>query len=104
MTFKLQEPNTPDCPPTANWLQRKIWLYKGTLQWIAFLRMKRFQQLDPEMTPTKMAMVRVAMVCIGLMILNTGWTPASYLGLVPLAFGLIWLVLIAPFIKGTHIK
>lgn len=102
----VQTPSTEHArvPPTANWLQRKIWLICGVLQWTAFLRMTRFQQIDPDLTPAKMALVRVAMVCVGLLILNTGWTPASYLGLIPIVFGLIWLLLIHPFIRGEHVK
>lgn len=42
------------------------------------------------------------LVCIGLVILNTGWTPVSLLGLFPLLLGLGWLLLVQPFIQGEH--
>lgn len=98
--FKPQAPDLPPFPAQGNWFRKTAWRAVGTLKWIAFLRMKSMQRIAPDLTPSQAALINVALVCIGLVILNTGWTPLCYLGTIPLVLGMAWLVLVQPFIKG----
>ena len=98
--FKPKAPELPPYPQNGSWFQRTAWKTVGTLKWLAFVRMKSYQQMQPDLTPNHVALVNVALVCIGLVILSTGWMPFSLLGLFPLALGLLWLLLVQPFIRG----
>lgn len=98
--FKPKAPQLPPRPTNGSWLQQKTWLVIGSLKWLAYMRMKSYQQMQPNLTPSGVALVNVMLVCIGLLILNTGWMPVSLLGLFPLLLGLLWLLLVQPFIQG----
>lgn len=100
--FKPQAPQLPPYPANGSWIQRTAWTTIGTLKWLAFMRMKSFLKTSPDLTPSKIALVNVALVCIGLVILQTGWTPLSWLGLFPVVFGMAWLLLVQPFIRGEQ--
>lgn len=100
--FKPQAPTLPPYPASGSWLQRTTWKTIGALKWIAYLRMKSYQKTQPNLTPAHVALLNVMLVCVGLVILNTGWLPASLLGLFPLLLGLLWLLLVQPFIQGEQ--
>lgn len=100
--FKPQAPQLPPYPANGNWFQRTAWTTVGSLKWLAFLRMKRYVAMQPDLTPARVALVNVMLVCIGLIMLQTGWMPLIVLGLFPLTLGLGWLLLVQPFIRGEH--
>jgi hypothetical protein len=100
--FKPKAPQLTPYPKNGSWLKRTAWTTIGTLKWIAFVRMNSYVKMQPNLTPAHVALVNVMLVCIGLVILQTGWMPLSLLGLFPLLLGLLWLLLVQPFIQGEE--
>lgn len=100
--FKLRAPVITPFPTDLSWLRQKIWIVKGVLRWVAYFRMKRFLEVHPHATPEKVALLNVMIACAGLIVLNAGWGMLSKLGIIPLAMGLGWILLLHPFVKGVY--